>query len=142
MKRKTDKVDKSKQKDIIPETIGAIVASPTLTQAAEELGLSRGGLYKRINENPEIMKTINAMPETALAILKRGSVKAAETLLEGLTDKDSSIKYKVAGDVLDRVGVTNKTPTVAQQFNIGEGMKVEFTDDVNQTPPQTTRDSE
>lgn len=102
---------------IVVETVMAIVSNDTITNAAKSLNLDRTTIYDRMNRYPQIKKYIDSIPSQALAALQVGSVKAAETLINGLSDEKH--KYDNAKDVLDRVGVGAKGDQTNVQVNIG-----------------------
>lgn len=115
----------SKVSKLVAETTTALLTHSTKKAAAASLSISREALDKRIKSYPEIVDLINNMPKEALMNLKRGSVMASEALLEGLEDKDPALRYDNAKDILDRVGLGNKGPTIAIQNN-SETMSIEF----------------
>lgn len=105
------------------ETLLALLSSRTKSEAAEKLSIARSALYQRIIKYG-LEKHLEAIPKQALQTLQMGSDRAAETLVHALDDRIN--KMEAAKEILDRVGVTNKAPTVLQQFNVGQDMGVKF----------------
>lgn len=105
------------------ETLLAILSSKTKTEAAEKLSIDRTTLYLRIDKY-KLGQYLEEIPKKALQTLQMGSERAAETLVHALDDRMN--KMEAAKEILDRVGVTNKAPTVVQQFNVGQDMSVKF----------------
>lgn len=96
------------------ETLVAILGSNSLTQAAQLLSLSRNALYERI-EKYKLREIIDKIPEQALDNLKSASVAASNVFVGALEERGN--KMEAAKEILDRVGVSNKTPTTAVQIN-------------------------
>jgi len=107
-------MDKSvqKTKDIISETVAAITSTPTLTKAAELIGIQRSTLYQRMESYPEISEAVMKIKEKAHLTLANGTQKAAEVIVEGLEDKRS--RYDNAKYILDGMGVTKQKDTNVQ----------------------------
>jgi hypothetical protein len=60
------------------------------------------------------------MPKEALMRLQLGSTKAADEFVQELDHQRVDVRQKAAGEILDRVGLTGDSPSVLQQFNLGE----------------------
>ena len=115
---KPQAVKRSKEKsksEVVAETVLALVTSTTNKIAAERLGLSEDGLYKRLRTIPEIREEIAKMPDEALARLQASSVRASEVLVESLGERAN--KLAAATQLLDRVGVKGAAPALAVQIN-------------------------
>jgi transposase len=106
------------------ETLFAVLTTATYQAAAEKLGITYEGLWKRMKKFGT-RETIAEMPKQALERLQIGSIKAANELVDELDHHQVIIRQTAATEVLDRVGISNK-PQTLQQINIGEGMGVEF----------------
>lgn len=127
MTKLLNKSNKTRQKlkSFTAETIVAIYSSPTLTQAAQKLGITRGTLYDRMNSEPAIKRAIEDMKEIALKNLQQASQKAADTMIEKLDDPRDGLE--ASKEILNRVGIGgNNGPVIANQINFGEEMRVDF----------------
>lgn len=95
------------------ETITAMLTSQTMEEAAEKLGISRIGLFKR-RERYGLDQIIEQHVETARMKLQDGSIKAAQKLVSLIDDKRYSLE--ASKEVLDRVGIgkVNNNPTNIQ----------------------------
>lgn len=113
------KTKEIQQKNVVAETISALLLSKNVTEAAELLGLDRSTLYKRMEVHPEIGETLNKLSNHSLAILKAASVKAAEILVEGLNSRWPEKKIAIAKDILDRVGLSSKNGPLVQNVDVG-----------------------
>lgn len=72
--------------------------------ARKSLRLSIGGFYKRWKYlKPVYTLLLNDLPNQAINILKAGSTKAAQTLVQNLETDNPSDQIKAANSVLDRV---------------------------------------
>lgn len=85
-----------------------IIMSVTFTNSIENarknLKLSQGGFYKRWQYlKPIYNNLLNDLPREAINILKAGSTKAAQTLVQNLEAENPSDQIKAANSVLDRV---------------------------------------
>lgn len=100
------------------ETLIAMLAHPSLTAAAKNLGIERSTLYHRMDKY-QLNKIIDRLPEEALKNIKLGTMRASEILRQGMEQGRIRDKKDFADDVLDRAGLGrgNQGPAVVQQFN-------------------------
>lgn len=62
---------------------------------------------------------VASLPTNALMILQGGSIAAALEIVSEVKHKDVKIRNKASNDILEKV--LPKTPSVMQQFNVGQG---------------------
>lgn len=130
---KLNKPVKIVKKNIAAETVAYVLTSRTYTEAAQRLGISVSALYERFDRHPEIREQVakmsEDMPKQAHDILRRGAVRASEVFIEKLEDKDKQME--AAKEVLDRVGISGKGPSVAIQNNgqLSMGLLIENYED-------------
>jgi molybdenum-dependent DNA-binding transcriptional regulator ModE len=100
------------------ETLMALATSDTLTQAAEDLGISRKSLYERIDKY-NLTEKLNNIRTAAQAELYTGATKAAKNLIDKIDSPDENISLKASTETLDRAGVTkvNDQQAPSIQFN-------------------------
>jgi len=122
--------NKIQQKNIVAETISALLVSKTITDAAELLGLDRSTLYKRMEMHPEIKATLDEIATQSLNLLKSSSFRAAEVLIEMLNNPFK--RLEAAKEILDRVGISGKNTPTIQNVDIGGPMKIEFVNESDQ----------
>lgn len=116
IKQQLAKVSKTNE-DVVAETLLAILTSETYEEAAKKLNMTGDGLrLRRVKFG--IDKRIAELPAEALDRLRLGSVRAANTFVKNLDDPQKDME--AAKEILNRVGITDKTPTIAQQFNFGK----------------------
>jgi len=127
--------NKTKQLDADgKKTLNALLAYRTKSKAAEVLGIGRTTLYERI-ERYGLNEIIDNLPIEALRILKLGSEKAAEVLIDALDERAN--KMQASLEILDRVGIAAPKTTVASQVNfgdVGNEMAIKFITEDDRTP--------
>ena len=111
------------------ETLVALLSSKTLSDAARLLGVERSTIYDRI-EKYQLQELLDTIPSRALSVLKHGSVRAAEVMVEEL-DIYRGQKLEAAKEILDRVGVTSKKQ--------GDTMGVSLSDNTKEVKIIVTR---
>ena len=119
---KLAKVSKTEEEKVA-ETLLAILTTNSYEEAAKKLHMTGDGLrLRRVKYG--IDKRVAELPAEALDRLRMGSVRAANTFVNNLDNPTKDME--AAKEILNRVGITDKTPTVAQQFNVGGEMTLEF----------------
>lgn len=91
-------------------------------EARKSMKLSIGGFYKRWKYLKPVYKSLlNDLPNQAINILKAGSTKAAQTIIQNLEAENPSDQIKAANSVLDRV-----TPERTEIIQKGYTRKITF----------------
>lgn len=125
-------VNDVQRKNIVAETISAILVSKNLTEASDLLEIDRSTLYKRFKSHPEIKDVASAVQEYSQDALKLASAKAVNVLIRGLESPMMSIRMDSAKEILDRIGITKSNPNIVSliQNNVPkpEPLLIEFTD--------------
>lgn len=98
-------MNKIKRDKVETETLVALASNDSITSAAMQLGISRLGLYKRI-EKYNLTAQLKNIQEAAIAELSLGAGKAARNLVNKIDHADPDISLKSSAEVLDRVGLT------------------------------------
>lgn len=105
-------INKFQQKNIVAETISAILVSKNFTEASDLLEIDRSTLYKRFKSHPEIKDVASAVQEYSQDALKLASAKAVNVLIRGLESPSITIRMESAKEILDRIGVTKSNPNI------------------------------
>lgn len=119
MDKETNKGKVVKAPEIImAETLVALLTNDTVQDAADSLGISRTGVYKRVRRYDLANKLIElkGSAQTELAV---GAAKAARNLIEKIDHEDPDISMKASTETLDRIGLTKPT-------NSGTAVQVNF----------------
>ena len=119
MDKETNKGKVVKAPEIImAETLVALLTNDTVQDAADSLGISRTGVYKRVRRYDLANKLIElkGSAQTELAV---GAAKAARNLIEKIDHEDPDISMKASTETLDRIGLTKPT-------NGGTAVQVNF----------------
>ena len=102
------------------ETLIALLTSDTVQDAADSLGISRTGVYKRVQKYDLANKLIE-LKGSAQAELAVGAAKAARNLISKIDHEDADISMKASTETLDRIGLTKPTNTgTAVQVNFNQ----------------------
>lgn len=115
-------------KNLVAETISAILVSKNITEAAELLEVDRTTLYKRFKSHPEIKEIASAVQEYSQEALKLASAKAVNVLVKGLDNISSETRMQAAKEILDRVGLSKENARTSPFFNknVGGPMELNF----------------
>lgn len=115
-------------KNLVAETISAILVSKNITEAAELLEVDRSTLYKRFKTHPEIKEIAFTVQEYSQQALKLASAKAVNVLVKCLDHMQTDIRIQAAKEILDRVGIIkeNTKNTLPAPNNVGNPTKLEF----------------
>ena len=100
------------------ETLIALLTNDTVQQAADSLGISRMGVYKRVRKYDLASKLIE-LKGSAQAELATGAAKAARNLVAKIDSEDERNSIDASKEVLDRIGLTKPT-------NAGTAVQVNF----------------
>ena len=98
-------INKFQQKNIISETISAILVSKNYKEASELLEIDRTTLYKRLKKHPEISEIAIYVQEYAQNALKLASAKAVNLLIKGMDSGFMPARISCAKEILDRIGI-------------------------------------
>ena len=102
------------------ETLIALLTNDTVQEAADSLGISRMGVYKRVRKYDLANKLIE-LKGSAQAELATGAALAARNLVQKITSEDEDVSMKASTEVLDRIGLTKPTNTgTAVQVNFNQ----------------------
>jgi len=134
--KEVEAVKKSKE-EVIAETVLALITTKTNGQAAERIGISEDGLYKRLRTIPEIREGIAKVPEMALSRLQANSVDAAEVMVDEF--KNRMRRLEAAKEVLSLVGLKGTSPMVAVQVNTYGNLTDEQLDQVIESKARKAR---
>lgn len=108
--------NKTKQLDAVGlETLTAILAHKTKTQAAEALSIDRSTLYQRI-EKYGLEDFIAGIPKRALQTLQINTERAAEVIVNKLDDHKRD--FEAAKEILDRTGIRGRDSERPVQVNV------------------------
>lgn len=118
------KITQATEKQIISDTIAAILTCGSKRKAAAALEINEATLYDRINNYPQINEAISKAKAIATQKLIDASPKAADIMVSGMDDRKQM--YDSAKYILDGIGVTNNRATGLKIET--KDMKVEFLD--------------
>lgn len=125
-------VNDVQRKNIVAETISAILVSKNFTEASDLLEIDRSTLYKRFKSHPEIKDVASAVQEYSQDALKLASAKAVNVLIRGLESPSITIRMDSAKEILDRIGITKTNPSIINMIqnkpDIPEPLLIKFTD--------------
>jgi hypothetical protein len=93
------------QKNLVAETISALLVTKNVTEAAELLEVDRTTLYKRFKSHPEIKEIALATQEYSQMALKLASAKAVNVLVRLLDCSMIGTRMEAAKEILDRAGL-------------------------------------
>lgn len=110
------RLDKSlKNVDLVAETLAALFAYDTKTDAARALEISPQALQDRI-QRYDLQKYVDQVAEEAVEVLKKNTIKAALNLSKKIDHQNPQISMEASKEVLDRAGVTK--PKELSQTNV------------------------
>ena len=98
-------INSFQQKNIISETISAILVSKNYKEASELLEIDRTTLYKRLKNHPEIGEIASYVQEYAQNALKLASARAVNILIKGMDSGFMPMRINCAKEILDRIGI-------------------------------------
>lgn len=101
-------------KNLVAETISAILVSKNITEAAELLEVDRTTLYKRFQKHPEIKEIACSVQEYSQEALKLASAKAVNVLVKCLDNISTETRMQAAKEILDRVGLSKDNAKMLQ----------------------------
>lgn len=110
-------INKFQQKNIVAETISAILVSKNFTEASELLEIDRSTLYKRLEKHPEIKEVAQFVQEYSQDALKMASAKAVAVLVRALESPSVEIRINASREILDRIGLSKNNPNINIQVN-------------------------
>ncbi len=125
-------VNDVQRKNIVAETISAILVSKNFTEASDLLEIDRSTLYKRFKSHPEIKEVASTVQEYSQDALKLASAKAVNVLIRGLESPSIIIRMDSAKEILDRIGITKTNPSTINMIqnkpDIPEPLLIKYTD--------------
>lgn len=117
-------------KNLVAESIFAVLVSKNIKEAAELLEVDRTTLYKRFKTHPEIKDVASAIFEYSQEALKLASAKAVNVLVKSLDSMSVEVRMEAAKEILDRGGLTKEnTRTNTFEINKGSPMQITFVAD-------------